>query len=54
MQLTPDWSFVRLSRCPCCVSKHAKRTKLNSGKSSARNRAKRALQQTVHSAGAND
>lgn len=33
-------SFKRLSRCPCCVSKHAKRTKLNTGKSSARHRAK--------------
>lgn len=33
-------SFKRLSRCRCCASKHTRRTKLNTGASSARGRAK--------------
>lgn len=33
-------AFKRLSKCKCCQSKHTKRTQLNTGKSSARLRAK--------------
>mgnify|MGYP007100057758 CR=1 FL=1 len=40
-------SFVRLSRCKCCQSKHTKHTRLKSGKSSARQRAKRQIEKEM-------
>ena len=40
-------ALIRLSRCPCCQSKHSKRTRLNTGKSSARQRAKRDIKREL-------
>lgn len=42
-------SFKRLSRCPCCQSKHSKRTRLNTGKSAARMKAKIEIKKEMRS-----
>lgn len=42
-------SLIRLSRCPCCQSKHSKHhsARKNNGKSAARQRAKRELRKEI-------
>lgn len=42
-------AITRLRRCRCCQSKHTKRTGLNTGKSSARHKAKMDIRRDLRS-----